>query len=140
MESFKRRRAEELRSQGKHREADQWVRPKEELKRPSECSKEQWANIIKPFDRQSYEESLDEFIARVELARQGLLPGRCTAIKALQDHKDNAHTKIKEAIQQGVSSDEVQLLINEYGTKAKALGSLSLQSSIENRWNVNKIG
>ena len=89
---------------------------------PSSCSEADWANIIKPFDRQSYEEPLNEFLARLEVAHLGLYPIGCTAKGALQFHKDNAHTKIKEFIQEGASTDQVQELINEYGTKKSSFG------------------
>ena len=36
--------------------------------------------------------------------------------------KDDAHTKTKEAIQQGAGVDDVQLLINQYGTRTNSFG------------------
>ena len=122
MQLFYRQRAADLHAQGKQDEALQWLKPKENGNRPSECSEAQWANIIKPFDRRSYAEYFDEFLARVELARLGLIPNGCTAKEALQAHKNDAHTKIKEAIQQGASADELQLLINQYGTRTNSFG------------------
>ena len=58
----------------------------------------------------------------MELARLGLIPNECTAIEALQKHIDDAHTKIKEAIQQGANTADVQLLINQYGTRTNSFG------------------
>ena len=51
----------------------------------------------------------------------GLIPNGCSK-EALQAHKNDAHTKIKEAIQQGASADELQLLINQYGTRTNSFG------------------
>ena len=115
-------KAAALHAQGKHHEAAQWLMPKEQLERPNNCPEAVWANIIKPFDRRSYEEPLNEFLARLKLAHLGLFPNRCTAKEARQFHKDNAHTKIQESIQEGASTDQVQELINEYGTKKSSFG------------------
>ena len=122
MQRFYKQRAAELHAQGKHHEAEQWLKPKEQWECPSKCSEAEWANIIKPFNRRSYAECFDELLARVELARLGFVPGERTAIEALQTYKDDAHTKIKEAIQQGADAGDVQLLINQYGTRTNSFG------------------
>ncbi|QNI98028.1 hypothetical protein SynRS9902_02149 [Synechococcus sp. RS9902] len=105
MRCFYEQKAAALHAKGKHHEADQWLMPKEKWERPSNCSEADWANIIKPFNRRSYAECFDEFLARVELARLGFVPGERTAIESLQTYKDDAHTKIKEVIQQGADAD-----------------------------------
>ena len=111
---FNNRKAAELRAQGKHHEAAQWLLPKEEWERPKQCSKEQWANIIKPFNRHDYDEPVKEFLAKVELARKGLCAwnGK-SGQEALDEHRNDAHTKIREAIERGDSIAQVQELINQ---------------------------
>ena len=62
MRCFYEQKAAALHAQGKHHEADQWLMPKEKWERPSNCSEADWANIIKPFDRRTYE-YFDKFLA-----------------------------------------------------------------------------
>ena len=73
MRRFNEQRAAALHAQGKHHEAEQWLVPKEQLERPNNCPEAVWANIIKPFNRCQYDEPLNEFLAKVELARKGLV-------------------------------------------------------------------
>ena len=76
--------AKKLRKQGKHENAELFLLPKDQWEKPLNCSSEKWANIIKPFNRRNIDELVDEYLARVELARLGLIPNECTAIEALQ--------------------------------------------------------
>ena len=114
MRRFNEQRAAALHAQGKHHEAEQWLMPKEKWERPSSCSEADWANIIKPFNRCQYDEPLNEFLAKVELARKGLVTwGAASGEQALEEHHSDAHTKIREAIESGASSADVQELINQ---------------------------
>ncbi|CAE07660.1 conserved hypothetical protein [Parasynechococcus marenigrum WH 8102] len=117
------RTAKKLRKGGKHENANLFLLPKDQWEKPINCSAEEWANIIKPFNRRNIDELVDEYLARVELARHGLTtPKGKSAIETLEQHENDAHTKIKEAIQQGASADEVQLLVNQYGTRSNGFG------------------
>ena len=108
------KKAEKLRQQGKEREADLWLLPKDQWKRPSKCSKEEWLNIIKPFNRDKYNEPIAEFLAKVELARTGKLPSKgTTAVQALNHYQEDAHTKIRQMVDVGASSTELQEFINQ---------------------------
>lgn len=114
MRCFYERRAAELRAKGDHYAAEQWLLPKDQWERPKECSESVWANIIKPFNRRIYDEPLRDFLARVELARKGLVSRNgVSSVKALEIHQEDAHTKIREAIEGGASAAEVQELINQ---------------------------
>jgi hypothetical protein len=116
-------KVEKLRKQGKHVIADLYLLPKDQWIKPIDCSAEKWANIIKPFDRRNIDEPISEYLARVELARHGLTtPVGKSATETLEKYENDAHTKIKEAIQQGAGADEVQLLVNEYGTRSNGFG------------------
>ena len=107
------RRSEELKKQGKHREAALWLLPKDQWERPSKCSLEDWANIIKPFNRAEYDEPITEFLARIELARFGFVPWGTTAEVGLKLHQEDAHTKIRQLVDEGANATEIQELINQ---------------------------
>jgi hypothetical protein len=108
-----RKRAEELKQEGRHEAAEKWLTPKQQWERPKECSKESWAKIIKPFDRCGFNEPVEEFLARVELARNGYLGAKgMTFVEALKDFQEDPHTKIRELIEGGSSWLQVQELIN----------------------------
>lgn len=108
-----RKRAEELKQEGRHEAAEKWLIPKEQWERPKECPKEDWANIIKPFDRCVFNEPVEEFLARVKLARNGYLGAKgMTFVEALKDFQEDPHTKIRELIDGGSSWLQVQELIN----------------------------
>lgn len=107
------KRAEELRQEGRHEAAEKWLTPKEQWERPKGCSKEDWANIIKPFDRREFNEPVEEFLARAELAGHGYLGAKgMTFVEALTDFQEDPHTKIRELIDGGSSWLQVQELIN----------------------------
>ncbi len=107
------RRSEELKKLGKHREAALWLLPKDQWERPSECSLENWANIIKPFNRTEYDEPITEFLAKLQLARVGRVPWGTTAEKGLKLYQEDAHTKIRQLVDEGSSATEIQELINQ---------------------------
>jgi len=108
------KRAKELREKGNHAKADQWLPPKEEWERPQGCTKKEWANIIKPFDRENFDEPLEEFLAKVELARHGLLGAKgMTNAKALEIHLQDPHTRIRALIDSGATTLEIQEFINQ---------------------------
>ena len=109
-------KSNELRKKGDHYHADLWLLPKDQWERPDKCSKEDWANIIKPYNRRNWDEPLKEFLDRVQLARLGLCPGReKTATEALNAHQNDAHTKIRSMVEVGASATEIQELINQQG-------------------------
>jgi hypothetical protein len=111
------RRASELKAQGRDQDAAIWMLPKEQWKRPEECSEKDWASIIKPFNRLENPEPLDEFLARVELAQAGRFPSRAvTAVEDLSAYLQDAHTKIREMIDTGAGASEIQELINQQPT------------------------
>lgn len=130
---FNNRRAAELREQGKHKEAEQWLLPKDQLERPSDCSQKEWANIIKPFNRREYDEPIKEFFARVELARAGLMPGKRGSEDALKQHLEDAHTVLRQKIEEGVGEPEIQQLINQRfpGYNQTGLAKFAEQCRIE---------
>lgn len=108
-----RKKAEELKREGKHEAAEKWLLPKEEWERPKDCSEKEWGNIIKPFDRRRFSEPIEEFMARVELARHGFLGARGkTCVEALRGLQEDPHTRIRELIDEGASGLQVQELIN----------------------------
>jgi hypothetical protein len=113
-----RKRAEELKKEGKYEAAEKWLLPKEQWERPQECSVRDWANIIRPFNRRRFLEPFEEFHARVELARHGYLAAKGkTCVETLQEVQEDPHTKIRELIDGGASWLEVQELINR-GSRA----------------------
>lgn len=113
MQIRNKKRAEELRQEGKHEAAEKWLTPKEQWERPMERSKEDWANIIKPFDRRDFNEPVEEFVARVGLARNGYLGAKgITCVEALKEFQEDPHTKIRELIDGGSSWLQVQELVN----------------------------
>jgi len=128
------KRAKELERQGKHREAALWLLPKDQWERPKECSEKEWANIIKPFNRKELLEPLEEFLARVELARAGRVPwGGPTAVETLSAHQEDAHTKIREMVDAGAGASEIQELINQQlrGYNQTGLAKFAEQCRVE---------
>ena len=112
--ALRKKKAEELRREGKHHDATLWLLPKDQWERPKKCCKEEWANIIKPFNRRDIDEPLTEFLALVELARFGKVPSSgATAEEALKAHKEDPHTKIRQMIDAGAGASEIQELINQ---------------------------
>jgi len=113
MERFNKKMAEELRQKGDHHAADLRLLPKDQWECPKECGKEEWANIIKRHDRRENKEEFKEFLARLELAKAGLLPGQDkTPQQALEMHLEDPHTKIREKLEAGASTVEILELIN----------------------------
>lgn len=114
LEEYDKKKAAELRAQGKDHLAAQWLLPKHQRERPKNCSDEQWANIITPFNRKNIDEPFEEFLAGVELARRGLRAKQGFSRKeSLQSHLDEAHTQIREAIESGATAADVQEQINQ---------------------------
>lgn len=139
---FNERRAKELKAQGKQDLAAHWLLPKHQLERPKICSEKDWANIIKPFNRQELKEPLAEFLARVELAKEGRHPGRgCNPIKALAAFKEDIHTKIRQMTDEGSSALAIQELINYQPRGANQVGLLKYaeqcRAELERRQNLN---
>ena len=123
------RRSEGLKQQGKHQAADQWLLPKDQWKRPSKCSEEEWLNIIKPFNRDEYNEPIKEFLAKVELACAGRVPSEgTTAVQALNHYQEDAHTKIRQMVDVGASSTELQEFINQ---QPKGYNQIGLAKYVE---------
>jgi len=106
-------RSEQLKKQGKLKEAALWLLPIDQLQRPRECSLTDWTNIIKPFNRTEFDEPFTEFLAKVELARLGKVPCGTTAEVGLKLHQEDAHTKIRQLLDEGASATEIQELINQ---------------------------
>lgn len=108
------KKAKELRQQGKERQADLWLLPRDQWKQPNECSRKDWLKIIKPFNREEYNEPIEEFLANVELARARRIPSEgTTAVEALNHYQEDAHTKIRQMVNVGASSTELQEFINQ---------------------------
>ena len=108
------KKAKELRQQGKERQADLWLLPRDQWKQPNECSRKDWIKIIKPFNRSEYNEPIEEFLAKVELARARRIPSEgTTAVEALNHYQEDAHTKIRQMVDVGASSTELQEFINQ---------------------------
>lgn len=130
------KRAKELEKQGKHREAALWLLPKDQWERPKECSEKEWANIIKPFNRKELLEPLEEFLARVELARAGLLPrGDTSAVRVLKDWerrgRPNADAPLIRLNGQLIQADVGQMLRNGLEKiQGSGLGGSDLTASL----------
>lgn len=112
-----------LKAEGAFSEAAQWSLPPHQWEPPKECSKKKWANVIKSFDRRAKYVSLEEFLADVELAENGVVPfGDSTAIKTLEAFNNDPHTKIRNSVKAGTSPENVQELINQFSTSYSGYG------------------
>ena len=112
-----------LKAKGAFSEAAQWSLPLNQWVCPKECSKVEWANVIKSFDRRAKYVSLEEFLADVELAENGVVPfGDSTAIKILEAFNNDPHTKIRNLVKAGTSPENVQELINQFSTSYSGYG------------------
>ena len=108
------RRSNELRKKGDHYHADLWLLPKDQWVRPEKCSKEEWAKIIRPYNRRNHDEPLQEFLDRIELIRVGLsASGYASTTEALKAYQNDPHTKIRAKVEVGASATEIQELINQ---------------------------
>jgi len=139
---FNEHRAKELEAEGKHDLAALWLLPKDQLERPKICSVKDWANIIKPFNRAELKEPLEEFLARVELAKEGRLPGKGqNPVSALAAFREDIHTKIRQMTDDGSSTLEIQELINHQPRGINQVGLVKYaeqcRAELDRRQNLN---
>ena len=128
------RKADELRKNGNHAAADLWLQPKEQWKRPPGCSVTQWENIIRPFNREHLNEPLEEFLAKIELARLARTGAKGMSYQeALETVKQDPHTRIRELVETGASAVEIQEFINQQprGYNQAGLAKFAEQCSAE---------
>ena len=108
------KKAEEFHKEGKDEVAKKWLLPKENWNRPKVCTELYWQNIIRPFDRRKAHQPIEEFIAKVGLASHGVTVAKGVSNRqALDNVLQDPHTQIRNLIDAGASSLEIQELINQ---------------------------